>query len=115
MQYRPSRIMAIRNIGILSFAITVCFIMAIIVIVLITRGTLDIYIGDEYKQSRFMPQNDAVTVAPAPHDGQFLRITANRRGKVIIECTDNENIFEYVRVLPGGVVYDVIHTITMDD
>ena len=109
MQYRPRRTMAIRNIGILSLALTILFIAAIIVIFLITRGTLDIYIGDEYKQSRFMPQNDAVTVAPAPHDGQFLRITANRRGKVIIECTDNENIFEYVRVLPGGVVYDVIH------
>ena len=108
MQQNTQSRRLIRRLGVLSLILTALFAVTIIVIVLVTRGHLDIYIGDERDTLHFAPQNDRVTVEPAPYDENYLRINAKKRGDAVIEYSENEGGFEYVKVLPGGVVYDAL-------
>lgn len=108
MQRSPQGRGLIKRLGVLSVILTALLAVTVTVIILVTRGRLDIYIGDERDTLSFVPQNDSITVEPAPYDGSYLRINAKKPGYIEIEYPEDENRFECVKVLPGGVVYDVL-------
>ena len=107
----------IKDLGYASLVLTVVFIISMVVCTVVSAGRLDIMLSENDSAEYFRPESDIVRVRPDPDDEHRLIVTADRTwkysGKVFInnEAPDTGeikgNAFEYVKVLPGGVIYNM--------
>ena len=103
----------IRYIGFATLAITLLLFVSVFVCTVANAGELDIMLPEGSKAEDFLPESDVVKIRQDPVNEQRMIITANGRGKVFIvnEAADdgdiNQRSFEYVKVLPGGIIYNM--------
>lgn len=101
-------------LGFASLAATLLFILSVFVCTFLNSGKLDIYLPKGCKAKDYIPESDIVEIETDPEDQQHMTVIAKGRGKVFINCTSIEDGqsaagFEYVNVLPGGIIYDMLN------
>lgn len=107
----------LRRLGYASLVLTAVFIIATVICSIVSAGQLEIMLPEENSAEMFRPESDIVQVRADPNNERRLIVTADRkggkRGKVFIK-NEAPNVgeitgysFEYVNVLPGGVIYNM--------
>lgn len=99
----------IRYLGYTSLIVTLIFIIAMSVCTVISAGQLEIMLPEGNRAEDFRPENDIVQVSHDPGNERRMIVNANGRGRVFInnESPEPMSSFVYVKVLPGGIVYDM--------
>ncbi|MBR4743689.1 MAG: YdcF family protein [Oscillospiraceae bacterium] len=101
---RKKALRILRGIFIL---VTVALLVTLMICAVLHAGELEIYLPDENKAADYRPDSNLVEVRPSPAGERRMIVSSNSRmpGKVFIENPNGR--FEYVRVLPGGILYDM--------
>ncbi len=104
---------AIRRLGFESLAVTVLYIILTIACVVFNAGRLDIYLPEGNSAEDFYPEHGLVEIRTDRENERHMKIVAKGRGKEFIfngressEIVENDS-FEYVKVLPGGMIFDM--------
>ena len=99
----------IRRLGIARLSATVIFVILLFLCIALNAGKLDIYLPEDCRVSDFVPETNIVSVRTAPDSENHMIVIAEGRGKVFIDnLTGNGSSgYEYVNVLPFGVIYDI--------
>ncbi len=106
---------AIRQLGFASLAATAVFIISMLVCTFLSAGQLEIELPEGSRAEYFRPETGIVEIHPAPENERLMIVTAKGRGKEFINyhppenVTDPQSSFEYVKVLPGGVIFNVLN------
>ena len=100
-------------LGLLSLAVTVLFILAIVISTVINAGKLEINLPEGESSQYFKPSNNNVTVHTDPENERRLIVRANdgKRGDTFLDnrAPEGKVSFEYIRVLPGGMIYNPLN------
>ncbi len=99
----------IRRLGIARVSATVVFVILLFLCIALNAGKLDIYLPKDCHVSDFVPETDIVSVQTVPDSENHMIVIAEGHGKVFIDnVTGNGSCdFEYVNVLPFGVIYNI--------
>ena len=104
----------IRQLGFASLAATVIFIISMLICTFLNAGQLEIELPEGSRAEYFRPENGIVEVHSVPEDERRMIVKAKGRGKEFINYQPPgigavPGDFEYVRVLPGGIIFNVLN------
>ncbi len=102
---------ALRKLRIVFFAATAALAAALVLCALLTTGRLTVYLPEGNRTGDFRPDHDFVEIRPAPDNERHMLVSLRERGqgRVYIGNTNADGSvgFVYVKVLPGGMIYDM--------
>ena len=97
----------IRRTEFARLATVVLLLIAVAVCIAVSAGKLDIYLPEGARGEDYQPEHGLVRIVTDPDDERHITVHAVGRGR---EFLNSERFgFEYVRILPGGIVYDTIN------
>ncbi len=101
----------LRNLRIVFFAATAALAAALVLCALLGAGRLTVYLPEGNRTGDFRPDLDFVEIRPAPDDERQMVVSLRERGqgRVFIDNTNADGSvgFVYVRVFPGGMIYNM--------
>ena len=97
---------SIRTIGYLSLIITILFLIGMLACAFMSAGRLDIYLPEGSRAADYRPEKDIVEISLDPDDEQHMIVHAKGRGRVFLDDESEYGGFEYVSILPGGIIFD---------
>lgn len=100
---------AVRRLSCLRLAVAAVFLIAVVVIVIVFSGELDIYLPEGSRAADYVPEKGIVRVISDPKNERHMTVSAIGRGREFINNKGDRGGFEYVSVLPGGIVFDKLN------